>query len=142
MIIKHKNAVVTSGLAMGIGVGIGISLLVTLILTAIAALLMSRESLAEDSIDIIVIAVELISSLAGAWTAYTLIKSRRLLVCLGTVAGYYLLMLGCTALFFDGQYQGVGISALAVLVGGLVVGLLGLKEKKQSRVNRKIIKNR
>lgn len=140
--IKQKSADSSYSIAAGIGIGVGVSMLMTLILTAVLALLISREYLAESSLGVSTIVIQLISSLVGAWIAYRQIKSKRLAVCLGAALGYFLLLLGCTALFFNGQYQGVGGSAVAILIGGLTVGLLGLKDKKQSRVNRRIIKNR
>ena len=36
-------------------------------------------------------------------------------MCLAAGGGYYLCLLAITALFFGGQYQGVGVTALMVL---------------------------
>lgn len=142
MIVKQRDTGSTRTLPAGIGIGMLISLAITMILTAIVAGLINGEYLAESSIDIGVTVIQLLSSVVGAWAAYSLVKSRRLLVCLATGCGYYLLLLACTALFFGGQYQGIGISALVILAGDLVVGLLGLKGNKNRTVNRRKIKNR
>ena len=41
-----------------------------------------------------------------------------------------LLLIGCTALLFDGVYRGVGVTALAILGGSGASALVGLKEGK------------
>ena len=55
-----------------------------------------------------------------------------------TLAGvcYYLTMLAMTALFFGGQYQGMGVSAIIVLAVCVVIAFLPLKNS-QARGKRK-----
>ena len=69
----------------------------------------------------------LLSSAAGAWVAAKMVKLRWIVLCLGAGAVYFLTLLACTALFFGGQYEGVGVTFLVVLAGSGAVGLLGLK---------------
>jgi len=142
VIVKQRDTGSTRTLPVGIGIGMLISLVITVILSAIIAGMINGEHLAENLIDLGIIVIQLVSSAAGAWVAYSLVKSRRILVCLATGCGYYLLLLACTALFFGGQYQGMGMSALVILAGDLVIGLLGLKGNKRRTVSRRKIKNR
>jgi hypothetical protein len=51
------------------------------------------------------------------------------MVCCITGMVYFLGLLAATALFFGGNYKGVGISAIVVIIGTLSAGALGLKRK-------------
>lgn len=142
MKIKQKSTGRAQTLLVGVGIGVAIGFVIMLILSAIIAWMIGAEYLDEKSAGLGVIIIQLLSSVTGAWIAYALIKSRRLLVCLITGCGYCLLLLTCTALFFGGQYRGVGISLLAALAGNLMVGLVGLRGDKRQGINRRKIKNR
>lgn len=140
--MNQKGTGSVRALSVGVAIGMLVSLVITLLLTAVVGWMVSEERLQENSIDVGVIAIQVISAITGAAVAYSLVRSGRLLVCLATGAGYFLLLLACTALFFGGQYAGIWSSALAVLAGSLIVGLLGLREKKRGAVNRRKFKNR
>jgi len=74
---------------------------------------------------------------AGALTAAAKVKRRRLLVMLGTGASYMGMLLMITALFFGGQYSGVGETSLLILCGSLL-GIFTPIGRKNGRNRRKI----
>lgn len=142
MRIKQKSGEKVLTLPVGIGAGVAIGCVTTVILSAIMAWMIGYEKITEDSVDIGAAIIQLLSSGTGAWTAYVLTKSRRLLVCLVTGCGYCMLLLACTALFHGGQYQSVGTAILVTLAGGLLVGLAGLRGNKRNNIRRRKISNR
>lgn len=130
MVANRKVTGKAMSMPAGIGTGLGISGSITLIGSAVIAWLISGEHLAESAIGYGAMVILLLSSAAGSWAAVLLIKHRRMLVCLISGASYFLLLLACTALFFGGQYQGIGMTALLILAGCGIVILLGLKGEK------------
>ena len=86
--------------------------------------------------------ISLAVTLAGAAVAVGKIKRRRVYVCLLSGGIYYGILLAMTALFFGGQYQGMGVTALLVLAGSGLVALLGLRGEKGAKPRRRKIGNR
>lgn len=119
----------------GIGLGVGVSAGTTLAGAMALAWLVHKETLAEPSIGYGVMLLVLLSAWAGALIAARRIKRRRMTVCLLTGLGYYVTLLAVTALFFGGQYRGMGVTALLALTATAAAGLLGLK-REDSRKNK------
>ena len=114
----------------GIAVGMAVSLLVTLVGAFVLGWLIDKEMLEMNSIGYGAMVILLAASFLGALTAKTRIKHRYLVVCLVSGVGYYLVLLAITALFFGGQYQGMGVTLALVLAGAGTAGLLSIKKKK------------
>lgn len=127
---------------LGVGMGVIFSVLLTIVGSAVVALLISREALPENGIGYCSIVILILSASISSAVSYGFIKHRRLVVCLLHGFSYYLVLLGCTALFFGGQYQGMGVTALVVLAGCGTVGLLGLKGEKATAIKMKKITSR
>ena len=127
---------------IGYAAGAAVSLLLTLIGTAVIVNAVLGGKMAERSIGYGTITILLAASAFGAWLAAALIKRRWVIVCLGAGAIYYLTLLGITALFFGGQYHGMGVTALVILAGCGAVGLLGLKGEGMGRKHRKKYRHR
>lgn len=113
-------------MASGLAIGTIVSLAITILGAALMANLMLSEKLMVESIGYGAVIVILLSSSIGAWLAIGMTKRRKMVVCAGVGGLYYLCLLAITALFFGGQYQGMGVTALLVLGGSLAVGLLSL----------------
>lgn len=113
----------------GIAAGIGVSLGMTLAGALLLGLLIDRETVSVNSIGYGSMVILLTSSMLGALIANSLIKHRALLVCVVSGAGYYLSLLAMTALFFGGQYQGMGVTLTLVLAGAVAAALLSVKRK-------------
>ena len=125
-------------LPAGIGIGIGASVFISIAGAMILAVLINGEYMDINSLTAGTALLHLIASFVGSWLASVLTKQKRLITSLITAASYLLVMLGMTALVFGGQYQGVGLALLMVLIGAGVVILLGLKGKSGSSRKHKI----
>ena len=135
--MKKKTGIHIS-LPFGIGIGIVVSLVISLLGAAISAWMIAGETLGESSIPYATVVIVTVASLMGALVAAWLVKGKRLVLCAATGAGYYLCLIANTALFFGGRYQGLGISALAVLIGCAAAILMGIKGKKGTKHKIKI----
>lgn len=125
---KRKMTATTASMPGGLAVGGGVSLGVTLLLSAVLAWLLHRESMAMENIGYGILAMLLLASFLGAETAFGQIRRQRLLVCGLSGLIYFALLLSITALFFGGQYSGVGVTALLILAGSGAAALLGLRQ--------------
>ncbi len=126
MVANQKITVRASSMPAGLAVGGCVSLGTTLLLAAGLAKLVDMEILAWENIGYGIMLLLLLSSFLGAMTAFARIKRQRLLVCLVSGGIYLALLLSITALFFGGQYEAVGVTALLVLGGSGAAALLGL----------------
>ena len=118
---NHKIKGTATGLPVGLAIGAMISLIITMAGAAVTAYLVLNERVGENGIGYAAIAVLFLAAVMGAWGAYSCIKKQRLQICLLSAGVYYLLLLAITALFFGGQYQGMGVTAFVVLIGTLIV---------------------
>ena len=130
MTLNRKVTGTAVTMPMGIGIGCGISMILTILGAGLVAKLISAEMLQETAIGYGAMMIILAASVTGSAVAVKKVKKRMLQVSLLVGAGYYALLLGMTALFFGGQYQGMGVTALLVLAGCGVVVLLAGREKK------------
>lgn len=137
MVINKKVTGKAISMPLGVVVGLAISIVVTLITVGIMAQLVLGEKMKTEVIGYGSMATLLLSSAAGAWVAAKMVKHRWMVVCLGAGAVYFLTLLACTALFFGGQYEGVGVTFLVVLAGSGAVGLLGLKGENSGAKKRR-----
>lgn len=120
--VTGKATSIPAGLATGGAVSIG----VTLIMSAIAGWLVYSGRLAEKNIGYCAMAILICSSLLGAAISAKKVKRRKLIVCGASGLIYYTILLVTTALLFDGEYQGMGTTALVVLCGCGTAALLGI----------------
>lgn len=123
-----------SGTAMGIPAGLGIGAISSLIITvagaALTAWLIASESIGEETIGYAAMVILMIASAVGAMVSIRLIKRLRLQVCLMSGGCYYLTLLALTALLFGGQYQGMGITAVMVLIGCAFAAFWPIKNRR------------
>lgn len=110
-----------------------VGLAVTLAAAVITASLISAETVTPEAVNVGSMAGLLLGSAAAALTAARKVGKLRLPMCMAGAAVYFLGLLCCAALLFDGVKDGVGAAALVVLAGGLVVSLLGLKGEKRPK---------
>ena len=120
-----------SGTAIGIPAGLGLSTLISLVITlagaALLAYMMTSEKIGEGAMGFSAMMIQAIASVAGAWCAVSVVKRLRLQMCMMAGACYYLTLLAMTALFFEGRYQGMGVSALIILAGCAIVAFIPVK---------------
>ncbi len=142
MSTKRKAELPEKILPIGIALGTVAALIVTMLGAALLSWLISTEKIAQQGMGYGVMIIIFLASAAGAAIAVRLVGRQRMIVCLVVAAAYFLLLLSVTALFFDGQYQGVGVTGLLMLGGSLFVGLLGLRGDNKRAGKKHKIRNR
>ena len=130
MTVNRKVTGTAVTMPAGIAIGGGISLFLTIAGAGIVAKLISVEVLRENTIGYGAMMIILLASISGTAIAVSKVKKRMLQVCALVGVVYYMTLLAMTAMFFGGQYQGMGVTALLILAGcGAVVLMAGRKRK-------------
>ena len=127
--MKMKASDKAIGIPTGIALGTLISVLISLGGAAVTAWLVSTENVGEGSFGTAAMVIVALAAAVGAWLCSTVIKRLRLQMCLLSGACYFLSLLGMTALFFDGQYQGIGKIAIVILCACTIIAFLPSKNK-------------
>lgn len=139
MTVNHKVTGKAVSVPRGLALGVGISLAFTLLLSGILAKMVSMEKVLWNQVGYGIMAILFVASVFGAWAACAAIKRQKLVVSLSTGVLYWLSLLAITALFFGGQYHGIGVTGLTIFGGCGTVFLIGLgkRSRKEGRVHRK-----
>ena len=137
MRIKKKLPVGSVGIPGGLAIGAVVSVIITLCGAAIIASMLASEKIGEGTMKYLAALTHGLASIAGAWLSYGLIRKMRLQVCLLSAACYFLILLGMTALFFNGQYMGVGVSALVILAGSALVAFFPTNNTRKRKFPKK-----
>lgn len=123
-----------TGQALSIPAGIGIGTIGALIWTvlgaAVTAALVSRELVAENAIGYGALIILVSAAFLSAKVSYQKIKHRRAMVMAVSGCVYFLCLLAMNAMFFGGQYAGVGVTAAAILAGCVSAMLLGTGRRR------------
>lgn len=133
MVVNRKLTGRASSLPSGIGTGVLISMTMTLLLSALAAYLISGEIIGQDKTGYCAMITLALSSGAGAWIATGRTKRMPVQTAALCGVGYFLLLLSLTALFFGGQYDGMGVTLIVVVIGSGAGGLLALRRPKRRK---------
>lgn len=128
MAVNQKPTGRAMSMPAGLTVGAAVSLTITLLFAAVLSKLVDMEKLAWENIGYGIIVLLLAASFSGAMIAYARIKRQRLLVCGVSGVIYFGILLAITALFFGGQYEGIGVTAGLVFAGSACAGILGLRD--------------
>lgn len=140
--MKQKGNGTVSLMTSGLALGTMVSIVITLIGAVVSAAMISSETIPEGSTGYCALAVLLISAITGAIAGAGKVKEKRLYVCgmIGVI--YFLILLATTALFFGGQYEGVGVTALVIFGGNLGACLLGMRGNKRPKLRNSKIRHR
>lgn len=118
----------TNGKATSIPVGLfwgGVSsTAITLLISAVIAWLVVSRKIRQDQIGYGVMVLLAMAAFFGAKVSYGKIKRQRLMVSVVSGVIYFGILLCITALFFGGQYSGVGETALMIFCGSGLAFLL------------------
>ena len=117
MVSNQKRTGTAMSIPAGLALGGAVSLALTLAFSAVIALLAVKGIISESSIGYGVMLLLLISATLGTATANAKIKRRKLMISGLSGLIYYAILLAITALFFGGQYKGMGVTALMILAG-------------------------
>ncbi len=130
MAYQRKPAAEGKNIPVGLAMSLAGSWGVTLIAASIVTILIAGEHVGESFLSAAAVGTMFLASFAGALLAAGQNDSGRLMICLGSGGVYYLSLLGCNILFFDGEYRGM-IPALLTVVGScLIAALLGTRRKR------------
>ena len=133
---KTRNNGQAVSLPAGVLTGALVALLWTLATSGILAWMILDGMLKQETVGYGSMVILLSGSILGAMTAKRKVKRQLLLTALFSGLVYLLMLVSITALFFGGQYSGMGVTALLVLGGSTVAALLGAGERKGVRAKR------
>lgn len=123
----------------GLTLGAAASLTITILSVMLIAKLLSAEYMEEKNIGYGVMITIMSASFLGAVLASARIKRRILLSCILSGGIYFCILLSITALFFGGQYEAVGVTAILVMGSAILAALTcipGREKKKRRRVGK------
>lgn len=126
------------GLAIGLGVSMSVTVAASLILTKMVL----GEMIQMQSIGYGILILLIMAAFLGAVVAQGRVKHRRLLVCILSGLIYYAVLLAVTALFFGGQYTGVGVTGLLILAGSSAAALLATGKGSGSKIGKTMRKGK
>lgn len=129
MVTDRKPTGRASGMAGGLAAGALVTMAVTVVGSAVLAKLISGEIIPQSGTGYGVMVMLILASWAGAITSRRKIRRRKLMVCMASALIYFGLLLLITALFFGGQYDGVGETALLILCGTALALIPGPRRK-------------
>lgn len=127
---------------VGLAVGTACSILFTIASVTVLAKLLDNGKLQWENIGYGIMIQTMIVSFIGAKVSYARIKRQRLMICLLSGVIYYGILMATAAIFFGGQYDGMGVTALLVLAGCASASLLGLRLGKAGQHRIKKIQHR
>ena len=110
----------------------------TILTSALLAWLVHKEVLKEENIGYGSMAILLSSALLGSMLAYSKVHRQKLWLCICVGIVYYLMLLSLTALFFGGQYTGMGVTGLLILGGCGTAALIETEAENRKGKGRKI----
>ena len=93
--------------------------------------MIASELMPQEKIGYCSIAALLLSTILGSITAMERVKRKKLMVGLMNGGIYYILLAVVTILFFDGKFQGMGVTLTVVLIGSLAAVLVENRKPKQ-----------
>lgn len=128
MNIKGKPTGRATSMGAGLAAGTALSLGLTLGGSMLCSWLILGGRLSSQSIGYCSMVLIIMASILGPLCAAAMIKHRRLYVCALTAVLYYAVLLGINALFFGGQYRGMGVTALLVIAGCGLSILTGMRK--------------
>ena len=131
--LTAKAVTIPAGLALGVGAAMA----VTLLGAGLAAWAILGGAIPEGVSGYLAMVILLLSSAAGSAVAAGTIQRLRAQMCLAAGGGYFLALLAVTAAFFGGQYQGIGVTALMVMCGSVLVILLAPGGKNRAGCRRR-----
>lgn len=121
---KKGNAKAVA-LPAGIGIGLGVGLIITLIGAVLLTFALAGETMSVETIGYGIMVVLFIAAFLSSMVATWCIKHRKMQVSLITAGAFFLILLAMNALFFGGQYQGVGASLIVVAIAGTAAAFIG-----------------
>ena len=131
MVTHQKATGRATSVPSGLVAGAIVSMVVTVIICGLGAWMIASELMPQEQIGYCSIAALLLSTILGSITAMERVKRKKLMVGLMNGGIYYILLVVVTILFFDGKFQGMGVTLTVVLIGSLAAVLVENRKPKQ-----------
>lgn len=122
---SKRAATIKGGIASALAISALASVSITIALTGIFAFLINSERITEKMIGYGGMGILLAGSFTGAIIAKKKANANPLQTSLISGGIYFLFLLGITALFFEGSYEGVWVNAVMILCGCVLAVIPG-----------------
>ena len=132
----------SSSVMRGMAIGMCMGLLAMLGFSAICATMIAMEIVVPNAENYCTVVILLICTFIAASIAARRTNGKRLLVCMFTGVVMFLVLLSMTAMFFGGQYRGVGMTSVFVFLGSIIAGFAGLRDRKRGNSHKSKIRHR
>lgn len=113
-----------SSIPAGLAAGAAVSILMTALVCIIGGWMIGAEMMEQNKIGYCSITALLASAILGSMVAGNKIQRKRLLISLASGGIYYAILVAVTIVFFDGSFQGMGVTLITVMIGVLASVLL------------------
>lgn len=123
MIRKEGTGKIPTALVFAIVAGLA----VTVLGTVIAASLIHAQTIGEDAAGVAAMITILFGAMISSVVAAEKVREMRFVMCLSGGVVYYLTLICCAAIVFDGVKSGIFASLAVAAAGSMVVYLLGMK---------------
>ena len=137
MTTQHKATGRAASIPSGLAAGAAVSMAVTAAICGLGAWLIASEIMPQQQIGYCSLAALLLSAALGAMTAMHRVKRKRLMVGLMSGGIYYAILIAITILFFDGSFQGMGVTLTVILVGSLLAILVNNRRQNAGSGHRR-----
>lgn len=124
---------------VGIGIATLCGILAALAGVLILAWLISTGKIKEETLEYGIMILSILTAIVVSSTAIKQVQRHILLISTGSCLCSLIVLLGINALFFDGNYEGVGVTLLMMLGTGVAVALIALKHQNKPKAIRKKI---
>lgn len=133
MMITQKRTGRALSIPAGLAWGGIFSLGIVTLGSAITAKLIDYEIMGWNCVGYMILTFLILSAWAGGVVSYRKIKRQKMAVCIMSGILLFAILIMITALFFGGQYNGVGETALLILCGSSLAAFTGSRGKKRTR---------
>lgn len=137
---SQKNSGRAGSVPGGLALGAAVSASMTAAGTLLLAWMLNREVVKWEQIGYGILCMIMLSSYLGAKVSYGRIRRQRMMICVMSGGVYFAVLLSVTALFFGGQYEAVGVTALLV-AGGCICAALPGGDRKRAGGRRRVRKH-
>ena len=131
--MKFKSHRVLEKRWTGILWGASTSIVVTILLCFILTAMIHKEKLEENNVGYGVLAIVILASFTGAYTACRCIGKQRLAIGLLTGATYLCMLMIITATAFGAKYSGIGETVLLILCGNILAAMWTSRKKSAGK---------
>ena len=130
--VQHKATGRASSIPTGLATGAAVSILVTAVVCMIGGWMISKEMIGQEQIGYCSITALLASAFLGGMAAWKKVQRKKLLISLASGGIYFVILAAFTIVFFDGKFQGLGVTLITILLGATIPILL-TNERAKSR---------